>query len=441
MLTGEEDENQRLHPVVSILVVWRRLLCFHSRNLWHSRLAQASSGLFLVYILAGILGYAFQVVMGRWLSPADYGVLSALLALLMVLGVPLGTVGMVVTRRFAEYRVNDDRRALTALYWRIHWQVAVAGVLGTVLLFACIPWLRVYLHVSSPWPVVWFAVLMLCSLFAPLSHALLQGMQDFRRLGSAVMQWGAGKLLFPLVLVGAGLGLNGALLGLIFNGLLSWVVAFAMVRRYMMPDTSKNAALPLSLRANLPILLANICFAVMTQLDMVLVNYYFPGDLAGNYAAAAVLGKVVLFLPGGIVAALFPMVAENEARGHSSISLFMGSVGMTVLTSGLAALFFFLFADPVIELFFGNKYSEASQVLRYFGFAMLPMALVMVAEYFLIAKGRVLFAYLFLVAAPCQIVAIHFFHDSLLQVVLVMTVCGGLLTLVGYSLMWRDYQR
>lgn len=423
---------------VALNAPWR-LAGVHLGQLWRSRLARAGSGLLIAGVLGGVLGYAFQVAMGRLLGAADYGLLNALMALLTVLAVPLGTVGMVITRRFAEYRANGDQLALTALYWRVHRRVALAGVVGGLGLAALAPWLQDYVHAPSPGPVFWFIGVLFLSLFPPLSHALLQGMQNFRWLALAGLQVNLGKLLLPLLLVGLGLGLNGSLAGLAANAALSWGVAFLLVRRYLATEV-RAVAPPVAWRASLPVLLANMCFAVMTQLDMTLVNYYFPGELSGNYAAAAILGKSVLYLPGGIVAALFPMVAENQARGEGSAHLLLAAVALTGLLSGVAALCFYLLADPLLALFFGHKYDDAPTVLRYFGFAMLPMALVLVAEYFLIAKGRVLFAYLFLVAAPCQIVAIHFYHANLLQVVAVMTVCGGLLTLVGYALMWREYR-
>jgi hypothetical protein len=72
---------------------------------------------------------------------------------------------------------------------------------------------------------------------------------------------------------------------------------------------------------------------------------------------------------------------------------------------------------------------------------MLPMALVMVAEYFLIAKGKVMFAYLFMIAAPVEVLAIAYFHDSLLQVVLVLGIGGAAMTLVGYGLLLNTYRR
>jgi len=70
---------------------------------------------------------------------------------------------------------------------------------------------------------------------------------------------------------------------------------------------------------------------------------------------------------------------------------------------------------------------------------MLPMALIMVAEHFLIAMGRVMFAYLFMVVAPLQLIAIYYYHDTLLNMVVIMAISGITLVLVGYGLLWRTY--
>lgn len=419
----------------------QKLVDFSLNTIWRGRLARAGSGLVLAGIMGGILGYAFQIAMGRLLSAADYGRLNALMSLLMILAVPLGTVAMVITRRFAEYRVSGDWLALTSLYWYVHRQVALFGIAGGVILLVMTPLIQTYTHISSPKALLWFIAVLFFSLFPIISHSLLQGMQNFRWLALAGLQQNLSKFLLPLLLVGYfGLGINGSLAGLAATSVLSWWVAFLLARRYLVNNA--RLVVPLATwRSSLPVLLANICFAAMTQLDMTLVNYYFPGELSGNYAAAAVLGKSVLYLPGGIAAALFPMVAENQARGQSSANLFLTAVTLTGLLSAVVAVFFYTFSDPLLALFFGSKYEYAPEVLRYFGFAILPMALVLVAEYFLIAKGRVFFAYLFMIAAPFQIVAIHFYHSSLVQVVAIVAGCGGSLAVMGYTMIWREYQR
>ena len=111
------------------------------------------------------------------------------------------------------------------------------------------------------------------------------------------------------------------------------------------------------------------------------------------------------------------------------------------MLSGAGAVFYFLFGEGIVALLYGEHYRGAGEVLKFYGFAILPMALVLVAEHFLIAKGRVLFAYLFLFIAPLQLIAVHFFHDSMQMVLAVVGMSGLILALLGYGLLWSAYKR
>jgi O-antigen/teichoic acid export membrane protein len=197
----------------------------------------------------------------------------------------------------------------------------------------------------------------------------------------------------------------------------------------------------LSFAPALPILIANTAFAAMTQLDMVLVNYYFPPHEAGLYAAASIIGKAVMYLPSGIAMALFPMVAENNARDQSSAHLLLQAVGLTALLCTAGAVFYLLLGEWIIGILYGPSYEGSGEILRIFGFAILPMAMVMVAEYFLMAKGRVLFAYLSAIIAPLELTAIYFWHDSLQSVVIIMGVSGLLLAILGYGMLWPAFRK
>src|SRR5690242_7938148 len=77
-------------------------------GLFTSKLARASAWMFIGNIAAGILGYVFQVIMGRMLSPQEYGLFSATMALFAVLAAPLSTLMMVVSRKVSEYRARQD---------------------------------------------------------------------------------------------------------------------------------------------------------------------------------------------------------------------------------------------------------------------------------------------------------------------------------------------
>ncbi|MBY0576496.1 MAG: oligosaccharide flippase family protein [Gallionellaceae bacterium] len=411
-------------------------------GLFFSKLARASAWLFVGSIAGGILGYVFHVLMGRMLSTQEYGLFSAMMAFFAVFNTPLGTLMMVVSRKVSEYRARQDAGSISHFYYSINIRTAAIGalLLGIYLLFA--PQVQSYLKAPSVIPVYLLGALLFLTFLPVINNAFLQGLQRFIWFSASGVLGVMLKIIFSVVLVWLGYGLTGAVGGVVLTSLAMWFITYGALYRPLARGRNKPyLAAHLSIRPALPVLTANAAFAAMTQLDMVLVNYYFPAHEAGLYAAASILGKAVMYLPGGFALALFPMVAENHTRGQSSAHLLLQAVGLTAVLCGAGAVFYFLFGEEIIVLLYGEDYRGAGEVLKFFGFAILPMALVMVAEYFLIAKGRVLFAYLFVFTAPLQLTAIYFYHDSLQMVVAVMGASGLLLAILGYGVLWREFRR
>ena len=92
-------------------------------------------------------------------------------------------------------------------------------------------------------------------------------------------------------------------------------------------------------------------------------------------------------------------------------------------------------------LFFSSNYRESGEILKLYGFAIFPMSVAMVAEHFLIAQGRVLFAYLFLIVAPLQLIAFRSNHDNIHSIIYIMGAGGSTLALFGSGLLWREYRK
>jgi hypothetical protein len=92
-----------------------------------------------------------------------------------------------------------------------------------------------------------------------------------------------------------------------------------------------------------------------------------------------------------------------------------------------------------MTLFYGQKYQGAAELLELYGFAMLPMALVMVAEHFLIAKGRVVFAYVMMIGIPFVLFAAYTYHASLIDMVYVFAAGGLALLMVGFGVIGVQY--
>ena len=391
----------------------------------------------------GLLGYVYQVLMGRMLSPADFALLSAVMALITFFSSPLSAMFMVISRRVSALRAQAQFDTLRSLYSHAHEYLAWGGLIFLLLLIPFADTAQAYLKSPGQAPIWIFGVFMIFGAFLLVNNAYFQGMQRFGWLGAISASGMALRIALSMLFIILGYGVNGALFGVLLATASMWLVGGAAIRQGFSPKgiNSRQSIEAFPIKTVLPVLIANIAFAAMTQLDMVLVNWYFPAEQAGIYAAASVLGKAVLYLPGGLVMALYPMVAENHAKDKGSAYLMLQAAAITAALCSLAAVVYWLFGEWLVSLLYGKPYAGAGELLRWYGFAILPMALVMVAEHFLIAQGRVLFAWLFLGMAPLQVLAIHFWHAQLWMVIAIMGLCGAALFTVGYAMLWGGYRR
>lgn len=418
------------------LIAHRRLL-----DVFSSKLAQTSSWLVVGGLTAGFLGYVFQIIMGRLLSPSDFGQFSAIMALYAILAAPLATLMMVVSRKISEYRANADEGSIFHFYYSVNYSTAVFGMVFFVACIIFAPVLQTYLKTPSTIEIYLLGIVLLATIPMTINNAFLQGLQNLIWLSTCGAILMLLKITFSVALILLGYGMNGAIGGVALSLLAIWIISYVGIRVQVNQGQGKpsqrNHIPTLSI---LPVLVANVAFTAMTQIDMVLVNYYFPPHEAGMYAAASILGKAVLYLPSGVALALFPMVAENNARNQGSAHLLIQALILAAVLCLSGAVFYYFFGEWLIRMFYGESYHEAGEVLRYYGFAILPMTLVMVAEYFLIAKGRVVFAYLFLAVAPLQLLAVYYYHPSLLSILITMAITGLVLSCVGFGLLWRAFR-
>jgi len=408
-------------------------------DLLFNNVARTSFLLFSVSILSGVLGYAFQVLMGRMLGLNEYGLFVAIMALFSIMAVPLGTIGMLASRQVSKFRSLNEYGNIKFFYFFIQRKAMIVGVVLFCVYIFISPSIQNYLKSEYLLPIILLGVTLFTALFQYINNAFLQGLQLFGWLSSSTIIFILFKIIFATFFVWLGYGLIGAINGVIISwALAALVVYFGLLRIFPIESCNSCPQIKLPLGSSFTVLLANASFAIMTQIDIVLVNYYFLENDVGLYAAASILAKAVLYLPSGIALAIFPMTAENHEQNKSSSHLLKQAVVLTSVLCGVGASIYLIFSDAIISMLYGDAYLGAGDILKYFGFAMLPMAIVMVVENYLIAKGTVIFAYIFVLIAPLQILAIYYFHDSLITVVGIVALFGLLLVTLGIAMLWLN---
>lgn len=408
------------------------------RTIISDKLIKAGGVLFLFSIISNIFNYLFQITMGRLLAPVEYGLMNSLLAMLMVIGVPFGAILMVISKQTTEYKAKGEIAKLRGLINLAYKRIYTVGFIGLIFFSGVSFYIRDYLHAPSVIPVLILGLSLFAS-FAPLINiAVLQGAQNFRWMNIGIGLTGPLKFLFCVIMVVIGFKVSGVMGGLFLTSITLWAVTYIPLKKVR--DYSKEFLVPdnIDFMLTFHVFLANFAFAIMTQADMVLVKHLFSAHEAGIYASASILGKAVMYLPGALVFAMFPMVAESNVLRLNSGHLIKKAIIVTLLLSGSGALLLFVFPELIIRIFFGAKYIEAVEVVRYFGIAMLPMALLLILMNYFVAKGRTVFSYILLIGAFLEIAAILIFHNSLMAVIFSIMGAGGFLLCLGFLLLYLE---
>ena len=386
-------------------------------------------------VVVGILGYFFQILVGRMLKPEDFAVFSALLALYILLGSPFAALNMLVTRRVSILRAAQRTKDEKHYYWTLQKWVLMVGLIVFLIFYFVADFFVEYLKAQSLSQLLIFSTLLIFSSLLVINNSFFQGLQLFGWQAISNIFSASIKLILSVGLIAGGGGGSGAILGVSLSAAFAWMLG-AWVLWISFAKFKDDSNEPVYEEANtlqglFQVLSISVSFALMTQLDMILVNWFFSPIEAGEYAAASVLGKAVLYIPSGLIVALFPMTIEAHLNKKRGTLLLKAALMSTFCICGVLALLYSIWANEIIVLIYGEGYSGAGSILRWYGFAILPMALVMVYEHYLIAKGKMIFTWVFLIFGPLQIVAIYLWHDKLIYVLAAVGGSGLLLFLCG----------
>ena len=388
-------------------------------------LLKHGSILFFALIITGIFNYLFQVYVGRALGPVDYGIFGSLVSILYILSVPAGVVHTTTTKFVSDFRAKSEYGKVKYLMFYSSKRLLFFGLGCFVLISVCSGVFTSFLHIPSRIPILIMGLVLLISMIYPLVVGILQGLQDFSQLALNQITGAGFKLIFGVLLVFIGLGVNGALLALFLGLLIALLLAFIPLR-FLFREKKMETENCEILRYSLPVLIAMLCLTSIENTDIILVKHFFDSVEAGYYAAASLLAKVILFATGAIVGAMFPKVSELHAKEEDTLPLLKSSLFYVGLISLLCLIVYFVNPTFVVNALFGSKYPGTIGLIGVFGVGMLFFSLTCICVMYDLAVKDFKFLYPLIIASILEVFLIVFFHATLITVVeifLITNVC------------------
>lgn len=338
------------------------------------------------------LAVVFTVLFARLLGAEDYGSLAAVVSTFVILAVPGSALQVAVAREIALGRLGTgERLAATLAVWRR--RLLIGGAALTAAAVVLREPIADLISVQEEWAAAATAPTAALWLLLSVERGALQGVHAYKPVAWSIVLEAFGRLVFGLVLVGAGMGVTGAYLGtplsLLATALGLWYVSrgrFGRARDGLAAQRLRDLV-----GGAWPAVTALFLIAVLQNVDVIMVKRQIGGDEAGAYAAAAVAAKAVVWLAIGIGLYLLPEATRAARHGQDPRPVLARALAVVGAVAVPMLIVYAVAPATVLRLAFGPETVVAADALFVLGCAMTLLAVGYLAVQYMLALGRVSF--------------------------------------------------
>lgn len=392
---------------------------FNQFKVGAARVGREAWLLFVGLSVVNASNYLFHVLISRRLGPADYGDLGSVLAVMLVLSVPTSAIQASMAKRISQMRAGTSAEEV-ARSWGPHLLGAArVGLAASVALLALTPVTTRFLHLDSWATWLFVALYVIPAVTWPVLLGALQGLKRFRDLAwvsglSAILRVVAG-----VAIVEAGGGVPGAVAASVLASVAGVLLALVVLARSGPLRLSQATRTRAFMREVGPVLSGLAAIWALIEVDLVLARHYLPDVAAGEYAAAGLLARAVLFVPAAVSMIALPSLSEVSGRGPRAYRWLFSSTLVTALLAGMTAVLLSLAGDAAIRVTFGPRFLGAAPLLAVLSVAMVGMSVTNLMVIFHVAAGTKAYQALWVIAA-IETGLIAGFHSSALEIAMVV---------------------
>jgi len=339
-----------------------------------------------------VVNYFFHLYVSRALGPAKYGIYNSIMSTTLLFTLPFAAINLVVAKEVVAIKRNELK---IFLQQALSMTLILCGILFVTLLCS-LKLILSFLHIKN----ILFGFIMILipisSIFPITLAGVLQGLQLFRAFALISFSSQFFRLLWGVLLVGVGFEISGALLGSVLGGTCALLLATYLLKEYFEWPFSKFR------KRKIKNLLLKIffystytsAFSLLIYIDVPLVKHFFSAYETGLYSAAALLGKVPIWLVGSIGSVVFPKIVEMKKQNQPYFRFYITSLSICFIALILCALGYYFLAPYVVKALFGKAYLKAIPLLQLFGLAAIPLSLASIAVSYALALEDKKFLYL-----------------------------------------------
>lgn len=390
-----------------------------ARPLHRSSLMTQGALAFVGSMALNLGGFGFHAVAAHRLGVHAYGVLYAVVSIAVLAALPSTLVSPSLARLTAELLSRDANHAKRLARDVIGVVVLLSGIYAC-LFFALAPLAAAAFRLPL-WSLGIAGGIAASMAASALFRALVQGERRFGAYALSTASEGFVKFAGIVLLSAAGLGLVAGAAGFLAGVACGAIIAIVSVR----PSAREGLdAVPYDVRrivaSGAGAAAMTIALTLMGSADVVIVKHFFPAQAAGLYAAASLMGKIVLYVVGFIPLVLLPVATTSHTSGdRNARTLFTALVAFAAI-AGTTLLVISVGRFQLIHVLVGRAFDPAAGLLCWYALAMAFLALGNIVATYGIATHRIAFSAPLVLGTLATLGVIAVAHATLLEVVRVM---------------------
>lgn len=375
--------------------------------------------------LNAFINLVYNIDIARKLGPQGYGHATVIYTIVVLLSAATLSFQIVTAKLVAQQKSQSNK---SHAYRLVHFASSVCGIAVFLILLSCQSAVANYLNLSSSRLVALIAIG--AGFYIPLGarRGYIQGVCGFRKLAFNLVLEQAIRLVGSIGFIALGWGLEGVVIA---NSL---AIGGAYFAAYVKSSKDSAASIAVSQAAH-EVSQAAIFFTgqiVINNCGIVLVNHFFVAREAGFYAAAAMVGRVIVSFSQAVMNSTFPLVAATTREERRDFRVIATSLLLVVLVGMSITMAVYLAPPQLWAKLFGASFSISGKydlpyLLYMYALGAVIYSLAGVIITFEMSYRIANTSFIQLVFSVVLVGAIYFFHESLRQVVVVQLAMMGLL--------------
>lgn len=403
----------------------------------NKKLVKEGTILFISTLIVNAGNYGINLLLGRWLGPADFSEVSLLVTLMLMLSFWALAFQLTAAKYMATYTDEQTGEMVALKDWLTRWATIVGLILAFLMMGLSFFW-KDFFQTRSVIPFLIFGIGMPIYLRMSVNRGILQGKQDYRKLAITyqVEMWS--RLVISVLLVSMGWGVVGV----------AWGLTLSLFCTLLVSKPKFNALIggvttivdQKSIVNFLVVILVYECSQILiNNSDTLLVKHFFPPFEAGLYAALSLIGRIVYFGTWTVVTLLFPTVIRLEKEGKDHTRYFIGGLAVVAFIAACIIGACYLLPELMVKILFGANYLAISPLLWQYSLATALFACANVFVYYHLSLDRRVPVGITIVGGLLQIILITLFHQNFEEVIHIQIylMTGLLLAMICYQFIYK----